>query len=74
MEKENNFKKNGKRQLKVVSKVFPREYNRYVIFPEIKLSGKWLKDLGFNCGRFVTVSHRKNKITITLQKEKENEE
>jgi len=65
--------KNRNRRLKVISKVFPRDYNKYVIFPEIRLSGKWLKDLGFNCGQFVIVSHSKNKITITLQKENENE-
>jgi hypothetical protein len=33
-------KKTGERRLKVNSKMFPRDYNRYVIFPEIKLSGK----------------------------------
>ncbi|MDO5970582.1 SymE family type I addiction module toxin [Flavivirga aquimarina] len=72
MAQEKKITKKGERQLKVISKVFPREYNRRVTFPEIRLSGKWLKDLGFNCGRFVIVSHRKNKITITLQRENEN--
>ena len=72
MAQEKKITKNRERQLKVISKVFPREYNRYVTFPEIRLSGKWLKDLGFNCGQFVIVSHRKTKITITLQRENEN--
>ncbi len=72
MAQKKKITKSGERQLKVISKIFPREYNRRVIFPEIRLGGKWLKDLGFNCGQFVIVSYRKNKITITLQRENEN--
>ena len=68
MEQEKKITKNGERRLKVISKVFPRDYHRYVTFPEIRLSGKWLKETGFDCGQFVIVRHRKNKITITLQK------
>jgi toxic protein SymE len=73
MAQEKKITKTGKRRLKVVAKTFPREYHRYVIFPEIKLSGKWLKDMGFVSGKHVIVSHRKNKIIITLQKEDEDE-
>ena len=62
-------KKTGKRRLKVSSKMFPRDSNRYVIFPEIKLSGKWLGELGFDCGQYVIISHKENKIIITPQKE-----
>jgi len=62
-------KKTGKRRLKVTSKIYPRHYNRYIIFPEIRLSGKWLGELGFDCGQYVTISHEENKIIITPQKE-----
>ena len=73
MTQEKKITKAGKRRLKVIGKTFPREYQRYVIFPEIKLSGKWLKDMGFDSGKHVIVSHMKNKIIITLQKENECE-
>ncbi|MFC5046033.1 SymE family type I addiction module toxin [Aquimarina hainanensis] len=72
MTQKKKITKKGERRLKVISKAFRRDYNRYVTFPEIKLSGKWLKEIGFNCGQFVIVSHKKNKITITLQKENES--
>lgn len=66
-------KKTGKRRLKVNSKMFPRDYNRYVIFPEIRLSGKWLGELGFDCGEYVTIHHEENKIVITpIQELKSN--
>lgn len=54
------------RQLKVYRKLFSRSYNRPVIFPEIRLCGKWLQDMGFECGQTVTVQREKNKITITV--------
>ncbi|MFH6957160.1 SymE family type I addiction module toxin [Flavobacterium aquidurense] len=38
---------------------------RYVIFPEIRLCGKWLKDIGFEYGQSITVIHEKNRIIIT---------
>lgn len=74
MKQEKKVSKNGERRLKVISKAFPRDYHRYVTFPEIRLSGKWLKEMGFDCGKFVIVHHNKNKITITLQKENEKKE
>ena len=74
MAQEKKITKNGERRLKVISKAFPRDYNRYVRFPEIRLSGKWLKEMGFDCGQFVIVHHKRNKITITLQNETENKE
>jgi len=54
-----------RRRLKVYPKYFQRTY-RSVIFPEIRLSGKWLKDIGFNCGQSVIVQQEQNKITITI--------
>ncbi len=74
MAQEKKNTKNEERRLKVISKAFPRDYHRYVTFPEIRLSGKWLREMGFDCGQYVIVRHRKNKITITLQKENEKEE
>ena len=59
----------GKRQLKILKKHITRPYHRYVIFPEIRLCGKWLQDIGFECGQLVTVLHEKNKIIITVNNE-----
>jgi toxic protein SymE len=60
------------RQLKIHRKYISRSYNRYVVFPEIRLCGKWLQDIGFNQGNFVTVEHQQNKIIITTHNELEN--
>ncbi len=54
------------KQLKVHSKYFSR-VQRSVLFPEIRLCGKWLQDLGFNCGQEVHVKQEFNKITITVE-------
>lgn len=56
-------KQEGKRQLKVYSNYFGRSYSG-VLFPEIRLCGKWLLDEGFKCGQTITIKHEKNKITI----------
>lgn len=61
--------KSLKRRLKVNTRAFPRQYHRYVMFPEIRLSGKWLKDIGFESGKFVLVSHENNEIRIVLESE-----
>ncbi|MFC2186707.1 SymE family type I addiction module toxin [Fulvivirgaceae bacterium LMO-SS25] len=71
MEQEEKFQQSGKRKLKVYQKYIPRSYHQQVIFPEIRLCGKWLRDMGFECGQSVTVRHAKNKITITADKETE---
>jgi toxic protein SymE len=63
------MKESAKRQLKIHRKHMARTYRRYVIFPEIRLCGKWLQDIGFNCGNFVTVEHQQNKIIITNDNE-----
>ncbi|HEY1045379.1 MAG TPA: SymE family type I addiction module toxin [Bacteroidia bacterium] len=69
MEQEENFQQSGRRQLKVYEKYISRSYHQYVVFPEIRLCGKWLQDMGFDCGQSVTVRHEKNKIIITLDNE-----
>jgi len=38
--------------------------------PEIRLKGKWLKEIGFEEGNTIKVQQRKNKITITLDRQK----
>ena len=73
MKQEENSQQSGQRQLKVHQKYISRSYYRYVIFPEIRLCGKWLRDLGFDCGKSVTVLHEKNKITITIDTGANNE-
>ena len=57
---------NGKRQLKVYYKAFARSYSRIVLLPEIRLCGKWLRDIDFDSGKKVTVEHSENKIIITV--------
>ncbi|GAA3783893.1 SymE family type I addiction module toxin [Flavobacterium ginsengiterrae] len=69
MKQENITQQSAKRRLKIQPKYMARSYHRYVIFPEIRLCGKWLQEIGFNCGNFVTVEHQRNKIIITTQKE-----
>jgi toxic protein SymE len=58
--------KSGEKQLKICSKYYPRENFRAVFFPEIRLAGKWLQDLGFECGEEVTVKYSQHKLEITL--------
>lgn len=58
----------GSRKLKVLPRYFSRRWKE-VVFPEIRLTGKWLQDVGFICGKKVNVEHEKNKITITLDEE-----
>lgn len=62
---------NKERKLKILPKPFPRACHKYVIFPEIRLAGKWLQDLGFNCGSFVTIAQEGNTLTITILPEAE---
>ena len=62
---ENNNEQPGKRQLKIYPKYFSRTYDS-IIFPEIRLCGKWLQDSGFKCGEAVHVKYEKNKIVITV--------
>ncbi|MBF4517815.1 type I addiction module toxin, SymE family [Flavobacterium sp. ANB] len=63
------MKQSAKRRLKIQPKHIARSYNRYVIFPEIRLCGKWLQKIGFNYGSFVTIEHQQNKIIITANNE-----
>jgi toxic protein SymE len=60
---------NGKRKLKIQASTRYREFRQAVLFPEIRLCGKWLKNAGFSCGQTVTVTHERNRIVIELQPE-----
>lgn len=56
-----------KRRMKIYPKHFQRAYSRNVIFPEIRLCGKWLQDIGFKYGQQIIVKEEDNKIIITLE-------
>jgi len=40
--------------------------------PEIRLEGQWLEQLGFKKGNTVKIDQKKNKLIITVRKEKEH--
>jgi toxic protein SymE len=67
-----NSQQTGKRRLKVYQKYFSRAYYKFKFFPEIRLCGKWLRDIGFKSGQIVIVRHEKNKIVITLEEKFED--
>lgn len=64
-------KKPGVRTLKVYDKIFLRRSrfagvgDKAVLYPEIRLIGKWLKDCGFEPGQHIAVTTEYNKLTIT---------
>ena len=66
MTHEEKISPSGEKRLKICSKYYPRENFRPVFFPEIRLAGKWLEDLGFECGEEVTVKYSEKKLEITL--------
>ncbi len=59
------------RKLKVYQKFQSREWENITV-PEIRLEGKWLKELGFEIGKEIEVKQQKNRLTITLT-DKKNE-
>lgn len=60
------------RRLKIHKKYQRRAYFRGITVPEIILRGKWLDKLGFKEGEMVTIKEEKNKLTISLDKGKNN--
>jgi toxic protein SymE len=58
-----------KRQLKVYPKFFSRVDSKNVVFPEIRLAGKWLQEMGFRAGQTVHLEYSENRIVISLAKE-----
>ena len=59
------------RKLKIYQKFRIRTWDHTTV-PEIRLEGKWLKELGFEIGKEIEVRQQKNKLTITLT-DKKNE-
>jgi toxic protein SymE len=57
------------RKLKIYKKFQPREWE-YTPVPEIRLEGKWLKELGFEIGKEIEIKQQRNKLTITLSDNK----
>lgn len=59
------------RRLKVYDKILRRGgncmYGYSVTFPEIRLTGKWLQDCGFQPGQRIEVSTKANELTITVR-------
>lgn len=64
---------NKERKLKIVPKYFTRRWQD-AVFPEIRLAGKWLQDMGFKCGNFVVITQGENSITITALPEVKEKE
>lgn len=61
-----NQNSKNQRCLKVYKSLRSNSVNRYVSEPEIRLKGKWLKELGFVPGQNISVKHENNCLTITL--------
>lgn len=59
---------NKKRILKIYSKLQTKAWNTTAI-PEIRLHGKWLKDLGFIKGKEIIIEEQKNKLIIITENE-----
>jgi len=58
------------RQLKIVTKHQHRSYHQIIRVPEIRLVGKWLRESGFEEGKYVSITVENNKLTIVLNEEK----
>ncbi len=55
--------KNNTKRIKIQPKAVLRKWDRINV-PEIRLSGKWLEEIGFHYNRHVRIDYEKNKITI----------
>lgn len=53
------------RQLKISSLFSMRKWMKHSVSPKITLSGKWLKDAGFNIGEPVKVQVINNQLIIS---------
>lgn len=53
--------------LKTYKKYFKR-FGYYAVFPEIRLCGKWLQNIGFNYNENVTIISQKDRILIRNSK------
>ena len=55
-----------KRKLTISNKYFFRVRKNFVVFPSIRLSGKWLEQAGFTGGQMIDVVCEQNKLIITI--------
>jgi len=60
------------RILKIYSKFRYRRWSNNYTVPEIRLEGIWLEQLGFEKGNEILIEQKKNKLIITVKKEKEH--
>lgn len=61
------------RKLTICNKSFRRvsryRSDRYVAFPVISLSGKWLQEQGFKSGQVIDITCEAGKLVITIARE-----
>lgn len=60
-----NATKNKPRIFKVSYRYFQREKSESKAFPQIRLQGKWLEEIGFQIGGFMGLSCEQGKIVLT---------
>jgi toxic protein SymE len=65
----NNSKHNSDQQVKMmkVYSVFRDNVNHSFRVPQIRISGKWLEELGFNYGKHIVVTVDRGSLTIQLR-------
>lgn len=51
-------------------KVYGQSGYRYEKTPTIMLKGKWLKELGFEIGNYISINCENGKLIITIDEEK----
>ena len=65
--KKSEVRRPAVRSIKIQPKYRVNIWRDSSVAPEIKLCGAWLEQLGFHCGRRVTVTTMKEILIITLQ-------
>lgn len=55
------------RRLKITSKFFQKRNNKGQYRSELRLTGRWLEEFGFQRGQFVTISCENKRLIITGQ-------
>ncbi len=53
------------RKMRIYKHYFPRAWSNYVVFPEIRLAGRWLMESGFVPGQRIRVTCEYERIVIT---------
>ena len=65
--KKSEVRRPAVRSIKIQPKYRVNIWRDSSVAPEIKLCGAWLEQLGFHCGKRVTVTTMKELLIITLQ-------